>query len=144
MLKISNYNTSVSMIKQLGANPTTSAPKALTGGAPKALAKAVEPVAGPSFANELSQAAGEVKEVQFSKHALARIHSRKIDMTPAKIEELSRAMDRAESKGARETLILTDDAAYVVSPSNRTVISAFDKDNLREGVFTSIDSAVIL
>ncbi len=144
MLKISSYNTSVNMIQQLGANPTTGSPQALTGGAPNALPKMEGSAAGSSFANELSQATGEVKEVQFSKHALARIHSRKIDMTPAKIEELSRAMDRAESKGARETLILTDDAAYVVSPANRTVISAFDRDNLREGVFTSIDSAVIL
>jgi len=42
------------------------------------------------------------------------------------------------------TLILDDVAAYVVSVPNRTVITAFDRATLQDGVFTSIDSAVIL
>jgi len=32
----------------------------------------------------------------------------------------------------------------IVSVKNRTVITAVDNDNLRENVFTNIDSAVIL
>ena len=33
---------------------------------------------------------------------------------------------------------------YCLAPFLWTVITAFSRDNLREGVFTSIDSAVIL
>ncbi len=144
MLKISNYNTSVNMLQQMGANPSVGKPRPITSGVAGVEPGKLESNAKPSFANELSQASGAPKEIRFSKHALARIHSRNLEMTPAKLAELSRAMDKAERKGARETLILTDDAAFVVSPANRTVISAFDRENLREGVFTSIDSAVIL
>ena len=51
-------------------------------------------------------------------------------------------MDRAAQKGARESLVLLDDVALVVSIKNRTVITAVDAANLKENVFTNIDSAV--
>jgi flagellar operon protein len=53
-------------------------------------------------------------------------------------------LDKAEAKGSKETLILFDDMAMVASVKNRTVITAFDRDKLREGVVTSIDSAIII
>ena len=39
---------------------------------------------------------------------------------------------------------MVDDVALVVSIKNRTVITAVDKDHLKENVFTNIDSAVIV
>lgn len=96
------------------------------------------------FKNAFSQELTKSSELSFSKHASARIHSRGIDMSPDKLAQLAGAVDKAASKGSREALILDDNAAYVVSVENRTVISAFSRDNLREGVFTAIDSAVIL
>lgn len=92
------------------------------------------------FDKELAQAAG----VSFSKHAQSRLYSRGITMSSQKLMQLSEAMDKAASKGSRETLILDDDAAYVASVENRTIITAFGRENLREGVITSIDSAIIL
>jgi len=53
-------------------------------------------------------------------------------------------VDKAQNRGSKETLILTDEFALVVSVKDRTVVTAFDRDNLRDGVVTSIDSAVIL
>ncbi len=38
---------------------------------------------------------------------------------------------------------MLDDVALVVSVANRTVITAIDGENLKENVFTQIDSAVI-
>jgi flagellar operon protein len=49
----------------------------------------------------------------------------------------------AASKGARESLVLLDQTAFVVSVPNRTVITVVDKENLKQNVFTNIDSAVI-
>ena len=40
--------------------------------------------------------------------------------------------------------MLVDDVALVVSVKNRTVITAMDKDQLKENVFTNIDSAVVV
>ena len=106
---------------------------------------------GVSFDSEMKKAqastaaeAPQTGGVKFSKHALKRLHSRNVEVTPVLLEQLSAAMDKAVAKGAKETLVLGNDSAYVVAPQNRTVISAFDRNNLREGVFTSIDSAVIL
>ena len=65
-------------------------------------------------------------------------------MSGEKLMKLAEAIDKAATKGSKDTLILDKDAAYVVSVPNRTVITAFSRANLQEGVFTSIDSAVIL
>lgn len=93
-----------------------------------------------TFSEELNQAKG----LHFSKHASQRLHSRGIEMSEERLTRLSDAVSKAAVKGSKESLILDDDAAYVVSIPNRTVITAFDRSNLHDGVFTSIDSAIIL
>lgn len=139
MLKIANYQTNVT-------GPAVAPRMRRTAEAPPAAKAQQSPKAARSvFAKELESAATkQTFDVRFSKHALQRMNSRGVELSPSQLERLSEAMDSAHKKGARETLILTDNAAFVVSPSNRTVISAFDRESLREGVFTQIDSAVIL
>lgn len=97
-----------------------------------------------SFQQVLSTELSGNSGVNFSKHAAQRLHSRGIEFDAARLEKISQGIDTAERKGSKETLILSDDAALVVSVKNRTVITAFDRDNLREGIVTSIDSAIIL
>ena len=97
-----------------------------------------------SFHDMFSAELASTRDVQFSKHASQRLHSRGIELTDEILGQIAGAIDKAEAKGSRETLILTEEAALVVSIENRTVITAIDRDNLREGVVTSIDSAVIL
>jgi len=82
--------------------------------------------------------------IQFSKHAESRIYSRGIKMDAETVGRLVKAIDKAGNKGSRETLVLDSDTAYLVSVKNRTVITVFDKESLREGVVTAIDSAVIM
>jgi flagellar operon protein len=60
------------------------------------------------------------------------------------MDQLSRAMDQIAKKGGRESLILRPDAAFVVSVPNRTVITAMGRDELKDNVFTQIDSAVMI
>ena len=135
MLKINNYHTPLNLVDV----PATKVAGGITPGTARGVQKSANAEVH-DFATELSQATN----VQFSKHARQRMESRGIAITPEVMTELSSAMDKAAEKGARETLVLMKDSAYVVSAKNRTVISAFDRDNLREGVFTSIDSAVIV
>ena len=56
---------------------------------------------------------------------------------------LGDGVDRAAAKGSRDSLVLVDQTAFVVSVRNRTVITAVDREHMREQVFTNIDSAVI-
>jgi len=93
-----------------------------------------------TFSNELAKAG----QINFSKHARERLFSRGIELSDNKMTQLSQAIDKAAGKGSKETLILDDSAAYVVSVPSRTVVTAFGRESLREGVVTSIDSAIIL
>ncbi len=96
------------------------------------------------FKTTLDRELDKCSDVRFSAHAKARLYSRGVELSQNQLRALSQAIDKAEAKGSKESLVLSDDAAYVVSVKNRTVITAFDRDNLRDGVFTAIDSAVIL
>lgn len=133
MLKISAYQQ-VNLPERVH-RPAKPTPQPTTG---------VKPGQTVDFKSTLDGVMDTSKSVNFSAHARARLHSRGVELSEQKLAELSDAIDKAEAKGARESLILSDDAAYVVSVKNRTIITAFDRDNLRDGVFTSIDSAVIL
>lgn len=106
------------------------------GGAPPSVTP--KPVGGPSFADALGDA------LKVSGHAQSRLASRGIEMDAAAWDRVKGGVDRAAAKGARESLVLMDDVALVVSVKNRTVITAVDKASLRENVFTNIDSAVIV
>lgn len=97
-----------------------------------------------SFKQMFSQELAQDRQITFSKHAAERLYSRGIELSQQQLNDIAAAIEKADQKGSRETLILTDDAALVVAVKNRTVITAFDRDHLREGVVTSIDSAVII
>lgn len=84
------------------------------------------------------------EKIKFSQHAQKRINSRNINFSENDIEKISSAVDKAASKGSRESLLLMENMALVVSVKNRTVITAMDRNNLKENVFTNIDSAVII
>ncbi|GAB4364556.1 MAG: TIGR02530 family flagellar biosynthesis protein [Calditrichia bacterium] len=82
--------------------------------------------------------------IKFSAHAKTRLTSRNIDLTSENVQKLAEAVNRAEKKGARESLIVLNDAAFVVNVGNRTVITALDEGTLNDSVFTNIDSAVFI
>jgi flagellar operon protein len=95
-----------------------------------------------SFAEALKQAGGP-DSLQFSRHALARAQRRGIELNATTLGRLSEGVGRAASKGSRDSLILVDNTAFVVSVSNRTVITAVGSEHMKDSVFTNIDSAVI-
>ncbi len=69
---------------------------------------------------------------------------RNIGLEPQQLAKLNQAVEKAAQKGARESLVLMNDVAFIVSIKNRTVVTAVDGQNLKENVFTNIDSAVIV
>lgn len=83
-------------------------------------------------------------ELKFSRHARERLFSRNIELTSTDLEKINDAVDKARAKGARDSLIIMDRLALVVSVKNNTVITAVDDESIKENVFTNIDSAVIL
>ena len=55
-----------------------------------------------------------------------------------------RCRRRLAQKGARESLVYADNVAFVVSVTNRTVITAMDGKSENNNIITNIDSAAIL
>lgn len=106
-----------------------------------------ENIEGPSFEEVLQrldlETSSPVKPLKFSAHALERMKSRGIHFNQETMKKISNAVNRAEAKGANHSLVLTGDAALIVSVKNRTVVTAMDRSQMNENVFTNIDSAVI-
>lgn len=100
---------------------------------------------GNSFADELKTLIAGKSNVQFSNHAIKRLESREIDVsTNDTLERLNKGVELAAQKGCGQSLILIDNAAYIVSVANNKVITTISQADLKENVFTNIDSTVIV
>lgn len=101
------------------------------------------PVKDTAFAHVLNQTLAK-ESLKFSQHAQNRLNERGIQLTVEQIERLEQGLVKAKNKGARESLFLMEDLAFVVSVKNQTVITAMEKEQMSEQVVTNIDSAVLL
>jgi flagellar operon protein len=82
--------------------------------------------------------------LKFSAHAQQRLQSRNINLSQDDLAKMNAMADKAAAKGAKQSLFMMHDTAMVVSIPNRTVITAVDKQSMKENVFTNIDSAAII
>jgi flagellar operon protein len=93
---------------------------------------------GPDFGTILQD------QLKISGHAQTRLQSRNIELGQDQWQRVLDGVNKAADKGAKESLVMVDDVALVVSVKNRTVITAVDKSSLKNNVFTNIDSAVVV
>jgi flagellar operon protein len=82
--------------------------------------------------------------VRFSNHAEVRLQQRGIRFAAEQMDKIETAIDKAAAKGSKESLILIQDVALIVNIKNRTVVTAMDGNQMKDNVFTQIDSAVII
>lgn len=99
---------------------------------------------GLSGVGQNPQAVKVPSDVKFSNHAVERMISRGISFKPEQMAKLNDAIGRAAAKGSKDSLILMDDAALIVSVKNKTVVTVMDKQALKENVFTNIDSTIVM
>lgn len=102
-----------------------------------------------SLQNTMAQPAQNSKPtlpsgLKFSNHAIDRMQARGVRFTPEELGRIENAVSKAEGKGAKNTLLLTEGAAMIVSIKDKTVVTVMDKANLKENVFTNIDSTVVV
>ena len=93
------------------------------------------------LADNIAQNQGTVK---FSAHAEKRLQERNIVLAKEDIAKISKAIQQASSKGARDSLLLYGNLALIASIKNNTVVTALESNNLEGQIFTNIDSAVII
>ena len=82
--------------------------------------------------------------VKFSNHAVERMQTRGISFNKTDMDRLNEAVGKAAAKGSKDSLILMNDSALIVSVKNKTVVTVMDKTALKENVFTNIDSTIVM
>ena len=82
--------------------------------------------------------------LKFSNHAVERMRVRGLSFDPAELGKIQGAVDKASAKGAQNTLVLTDKSALIVAVKNNMIVTVMDKNQLKENVFTNIDSTVVI
>ncbi len=84
----------------------------------------------------------ELDKVKFSNHALKRLENRNIQLSSNEINKIQDAVQKAESKGSKDSLVMMNDTAFIVNIPNRTVVTALPVGESNENIFTNIDSVV--
>ncbi len=82
--------------------------------------------------------------LQFSTHALRRLQERNLSFDKEEYNKLQSALDKLKNKGGQDSLVITGKAAYILDVAKSTVVTAIDKENMNENVFTKIDSTILM
>jgi flagellar operon protein len=83
-------------------------------------------------------------ELNVSSHAMKRLQERNIELDGNEYMKLKEAISKLRTKGGHDSLVVTQKAAYVVDVDKNTVVTAVDKNNMSENVFTKIDSTIFM
>ncbi len=71
--------------------------------------------------DQLLDQAQKKSQVKFSGHALGRMQTRGISFNQDQLDRLQQAVTQIDAKGGRDSLVMLDDSALVVSVKNETV-----------------------
>lgn len=92
-----------------------------------------------SFDNILKQ-----QDLKLSKHALQRLQERKIHIDQDRWQVISDKVKEAKQKGITDSLVITDQAALLVSAKNNTVVTAMGIQEANSKIFTNINGTIIV
>ena len=97
-----------------------------------------------SFGDVLSAEMERPVGLRISAHAERRLTERNVTLNREDMRKIEGAVQKAATKGSRESLLIYGDLALVASVRNRTIITALEGKDMEDHVFTNIDSAVIV
>ncbi|SDJ72346.1 TIGR02530 family flagellar biosynthesis protein [Sediminibacillus albus] len=93
-----------------------------------------------SFKKILTEAQG----LKVSKHAKQRLTERKIDIDTEQWQKISDKIGEAKQKGITDSLVLTNEAALLVSTKNNTVVTAMNRAEAASRIFTNINGTILM
>lgn len=96
-----------------------------------------------NFSEILKNKINKNQEIKISKHAEIRMNQRNINITDELKDKINKSIDKASAKGIKDSLVLVDNNAFIVNVRSRTIVTAFNKDELKDNVISNIDGAVI-
>lgn len=99
---------------------------------------------GVGFEQLLQEKLQQKEQLQFSKHAKERIDQRGIEMTSTLMNDLNNAVAKAKQKGAKDVVVIGPKEVFIVNVPNNIVVTTLSGAEMKNNIFTKIDSAVIL
>ena len=96
------------------------------------------------FAELLQKESDKTQSVQFSKHAAQRVQQREIEMTDSLLNNLNQAVKKAQAKGAKDVVVIGESGAFIVNVPNNIVVTTMSGTEMKDNIFTNIDSAVLM
>lgn len=97
-----------------------------------------------SFHQLLQKTINQSTPLKLSKHATERMESRGIQFSKDTWTTIEKKVNEAKQKGVKESLVITDDAALIVSAKNNTVITALHRAEAESQIFTNINGTIII
>ena len=94
--------------------------------------------------SELLQREADRTSVHFSQHAAQRVQERGIQMTDSLLGDLNQAVQKARDKGARDVVVIGQSGAFIVNIPNNVVVTTMSGTEMKDNIFTNIDSAVLM
>ena len=99
--------------------------------------------AGTSQFQELLRARAN-EGLNFSKHAAKRLDERGIPMDNHLMNDLEHVVEEARKKGAKDVAVIGSQGIFIVNVPNNVVITTMAGAEMKDNIFTNIDSAVLM
>ena len=78
--------------------------------------------------------------LRISAHATRRLEDRNINLDDDMKASLNLTLNELSARGAKDSLVITKEAAFLINVPNRTMITAMSIDEMQDGIVTNIDS----
>ncbi|WP_053219663.1 TIGR02530 family flagellar biosynthesis protein [Virgibacillus senegalensis] len=85
-----------------------------------------------------------VQGLKVSKHAEQRMNERNITIGREQWRKISTKVGEAKQKGITDSLVLTNDAALLISTKNNTVVTAMERSEAGSRIFTNINGTIVM
>lgn len=82
--------------------------------------------------------------LKVSKHAQSRLDERNIEISSEKWKEIENQVNEAKQKGIKDSLVVTNEATLLISAENNTVVTAMDRQEAKNRIFTNINGTIVL
>lgn len=93
-----------------------------------------------NFQTMLQESLQKNESIKISAHAEQRMQERNIVLQDNDMDALKDAMNDLDKKGARESLMIYKDMAFIASVRNRTIITTMKESEM--DIVTNIDSII--
>ncbi|CDO02229.1 flagellar operon protein [Oceanobacillus picturae] len=82
--------------------------------------------------------------LKISKHASERLQERNIEIDTKQWEQINDKVKEAKAKGITDSLVITEQAALLVSAKNNTVVTAMNRQEATSRIFTNINGTILM